>query len=115
MSTSEFERGRKEGRDEAEIAEHGRRLNAVNGNIAKFAAAVEHLTGEVRQIREQMNLEVARQKVAAEVLAAETERRRRELATEAMAGDRKFTRRERLFAGVISLAATLATIYISLH
>ena len=89
---TDFQRGLKEGRVDALLEEHTLRLNKINGSVERFAKSNEvlvkamrdmheKLDTKLRNIEEQMRLDAERVKVAADTLAAETERRREELAT----------------------------------
>ena len=88
---TDFQRGLKEGRVDALLEEHTLRLNKINGSVDRFAKSNESLAkamremhekldSKLRNIEEQMRLDAERVKVAADTLAAETERRREELA-----------------------------------
>lgn len=122
MSTDEFERGKKAGRIDALLAEHTAHLARINGSIDKSATANEHvagamreLAGEIRSLQEDGRIAIERVKVAAETLAAETEWRRKELATTAEKGDRSFSKRERIAAILVSLVVGAAGLYLKFH
>lgn len=89
-SLTDYERGREEGRVNALLDEHTQRLNKINGSVERHAKSVEALTrttnagfeklaGEIRTMQEEARLDRERVKVAAQTLAQETERRRKEL------------------------------------
>lgn len=122
MGESEFERGKKEGHVEAQLAEHSQHLSRINGSIDRFtdvtrdaAAATRELSSEIRTLQEEGRLAAERVRVAAATLATETERRRAELAETVSSGDRRFSKRERLAALLIALVAALAAVYIATH
>jgi hypothetical protein len=119
---SDFERGRKEARTDAILEEHSRHLATINGSIERAAAAMElvgrtnlNLASEIRTLQEDSRLDRERVKVAAEVLAKETERRREALVESVSTDDRKFSKRERLVGLAISLAAIIVTVYLATH
>lgn len=114
----DFERGQEKGRIDALLAEHTAHLARINGNIERFASAVESLTdamrdglaelaSDIRTLQENSRLVAERLKVTAETLATETERRRAELADQTSTGDRRFSRRT-VIVGILIAAGTLA-------
>ena len=129
---SDFDRGKKEGVTEALLAEHTARLDAMNGNIARFAAANETLSkwtrdgftkleSAVREIQEDMRSAALALKVTADTLATETERRREELAVTATAtessaqhADRAFSKREKVLSLIVAVVVPAAGIYFGL-
>jgi len=139
-SLTDFERGKREGRVDATLDDHGRHLSRINGNIAKFATVVETLNStmlekldtiahEILTLQEDGRSAALAVTVAAETLEADAERRRGELA-ETAAGlavtakaletsetkdDRAFSKRERLAALAVSTVGALFYIYIQTH
>ena len=137
---SPFDRGKREGRVDATLEDHGRHLSRINGNIARFATSVETLTAtmrgkldtiahEILTLQEEGRSAALAVKIAAETLESEAERRRAELeataaglavtaralaATETK-DDRSFSKRERLAALVVAIASTAAYIYFATH
>jgi hypothetical protein len=100
----------KEGRIDALLADHTAHLEQIYGMIEKaadanldVAEALRGLASDIRTLQEASRLSSERVKVAADTLAIETERRRKELAETDSQSDRRFSRREKL-AG---LGATL--------
>ena len=87
---SDYQRGLQEGARDALLEEHTARLNKINGSVERHAKSVEALTrnmvqgfeklaSEIRTMQEEARLDRERVRVAADTLAAETERRRKEL------------------------------------
>lgn len=87
---SDYQRGLAEGARDALLGEHTKRLNKINGSVERHAQSVEQLTrttqqgfeklaSEIRTMQEEARLDRERVRVAADTLAAETERRRKEL------------------------------------
>lgn len=112
MTASGEDRAREEGREAGRIdqilVQHTAHFATINGSVEKTAETLAELASEIRGLREDSRLDRERVKVAADTLATETERRREELEQSSTTGDRKFTRRERIAAGVLTL--TLAVI-----
>lgn len=111
---SEFERGLKEGRIDAMLAEHTAHLERINGSIERFASSNEGIASELRAVQEQLRLAAERVVVAANTLATETERRRAELADSASVTDRRFSKWDRL-AVLAFTAAGVALAYRTGH
>lgn len=87
---TDYQRGLQEGARDALLEEHTARLNKINGSVERHAKSNESLArtvqvgfdkvaSEIRTMQEEARLDRERVKVAAETLAAETERRRKEL------------------------------------
>ena len=130
-SRSEFDSGVKEGKIDAHLQEHDRRLDAINGNIAKFTTSVRELAttvrkgldglaSEIRTLQEEGRLAERERTSREQTLAKETERRREELALTATAlsaqestSDRKFSKRERLVALAVTVALGLISLYLA--
>lgn len=118
----DFARGKKEGQTDALLAEHSRHLATVNGSIERAAIANEavaeglrELASEIRTLQEDSRAAANAVTVAARTLAAETERRRAELADvaaheadTAAKADRKFSKREKVAGLVVSLGLGVA-------
>jgi DNA anti-recombination protein RmuC len=88
MTETDLERGRREGRIDSRLDAHDANFGRINGQIAKFVTAMgelgeefRKLSSEFRTMREELALDRIRVKTAAETLAQETERRRREAET----------------------------------
>ena len=136
---SDFDRGKKEGRTDALLAEHTARLDAINGSIEQSASAIEALTKTVRDwsaklsdairtLQEEGRLAEERVNVAAATLAADAARRRIELEATATGlattaatlaatqttNDRQWSRGQQLAMLVIAFAAVFVTVYFSL-
>ncbi|HEY8723458.1 MAG TPA: hypothetical protein VIL92_06315 [Gaiellaceae bacterium] len=138
--TDHFERGKREGRVDATLEAHGRHLTRINGNIERFATAIETLTTtmlarfdksdhEILTLQEDGRSAALAVTVAAETLETDAERRRGELA-ETAAGlavtakaletsetkdDRAFSKRERLAALAVSIVGAAVYIYVQTH
>lgn len=91
MAEPTYEQGLKEGRVDALLDEHTARLNKINGSVERHAKSVEQLAksvsvgfekvaSEIRTMQEEARIREATVKTAAETLATETERRRKQLA-----------------------------------
>jgi hypothetical protein len=118
LETPEYARGRVD----ATLESHEARLKKINGSIDGFvkmgtglAKDIRSLAEEIRTLQENGRISDARVVAAATALAAETEKRREELATTLANSDRKFSKRERIVALAIALAAVLVTLYFSLN
>ena len=111
----DFERGKREGRLDALVAEHTNHLGLINGSIERFAAGTEALAAEIRELRTDFRLQIAAADAAARALAAETERRRQALADADRSGDSRFSRRERLAGLVVAVAAVCVSVWLSVH
>lgn len=127
-------RGRKEGRDDAKLEEHGARLDRINGSIDATKEALtalkaevhrlggdterslikleddlsnklDHLASDIRTLNEGQRLRDERVIVAADVLKSETERRREELASAAEVTDRGARQNQAAFSKWQALAA----------
>ena len=73
---SEFERGV----TAAKLEEHARHLATINGSIERSAVAMEAVAKEVRDLSVDFKTQIKMAEAARVALAAETERRREELA-----------------------------------
>jgi septal ring factor EnvC (AmiA/AmiB activator) len=91
VADEDYERGKKEGRVDALLEEHTARLNKINGSVERHAKSVEtlakqvnlgfeKLASEIRTMQEEARIREAKVSTAAETLAVETERRRKQLA-----------------------------------
>jgi hypothetical protein len=96
--------GREHGRIDAELREVREHVKDINGSIERSIGAQRELADVVRALAEDARLREERVVAAAEALASETERRRRELADRTEAGDRGFSRRERILSAAVGLA-----------
>lgn len=106
MSTSEptdFERGHAAGYNAAEMDEFRRHFVSLNGSVAATAIAISELTSTVKEQGDAANHREDMVKTVAKALAAETERLRAALADKTATGDRRFTRRERVLAAIVSV------------
>jgi sirohydrochlorin ferrochelatase len=131
-----LERGRKEGRIDATLEQHGKAIARINGSIERFAKTNEQLTETVRQglaelsdglrrMQEQGRARDLATKVATETLAKETERLRRE--AEAQRVERASalevpvrtwslrSNKATVFYVFVALVAVLASIYFGTH
>lgn len=124
MSEAEFERGKREGVVDATLKDHGVHLSRINGNIDRFAlalealaerltAAVDRLSAEVRTLQEQGRSAALAVKVAADTLALETERRREELAASAAVTQGTWSlRANKVSVGVLIVAVVAVAVSI---
>lgn len=88
---------------------------AESAQVADLERRFESMATDIRTLQEERRLAEERLKVAADVLATETERRREALVDATGNEDRRFTRRERIFASAVSLLLLLATVYLAIH
>lgn len=122
---SDYQRGLAEGARDALLGEHTQRLNKINGSVERHAKSVEALTretrsgfeklaSEIRTMQEDARLDRERVKVAAQTLAAETERRREALADRGGTWSLRANK-----ATVVSVAAAVlfgvVSLYLALH
>ncbi len=101
---TEYERGEKAGRHKQILEDLVVHSREVNGSIANMKGALGELAGLIRAQGEEQRIRDERVEAARAALAAETERRRTELADTVATDDRKFTRREKLLTTAFSLA-----------
>lgn len=137
---SDFDRGKKEGRTDATLAEHTARLDGIEGSLTRFGSAIEalanamreglaKLSAEIGMLQEQGRSAALAVKVAADTLAADASRRRveleataKELAVKASAlaatettNDRSFSKRAKILGLVFTVVTGAASIYFGLH
>jgi len=124
VSGSEFERGVKEGKDDATLASNTARLDALNGSLAANVRALDALAvtmregfdavnGAIRILQEEGRAAVLALEVAAQTLAKETERRRAELEGSTATTDRTWSKRERLAALALTIILSLLGFYLA--
>lgn len=125
---SEFAKGVKEGRTDALLVEHSKHLGAINGSVAKTAAALTALKQEVhdgiaelasaiRTLEEQGRLAEERVETTRRTLATETERRKDalevtadELTLRERGADRKWSKWQQVAALAVAVSAVIVTI-----
>lgn len=134
--SSEYERGKKEGRVDALLDEHTARLNKINGSVERFSKSHDNLAksvsvgfekvaSEIRTLQEEARLREERVKVAATTLAAENERRRFEEAAQRTEHEAKMAEPVRawdirankatVLLGVLTVLMTVLSIYLASH
>lgn len=131
-----MERGKREGRIDALLEEHGLHLERINGSVADAAKELKHLADEVhllsqenqrslrkvdvdlktalrelasdiRTLKEDQKIRDTALTVAAEGIAKQTEERRGTLAAEAVAADRGSARQASVFTKRQQLATAV--------
>jgi len=121
---SDFDRGKREGRIDALLESHTKSIARLDIHIERQSESIEHLTKAVnkgmaalsdglRTMQEEGRARDLAVKVAAETLAAETERRREELASAGAAVAWQFTKRQGLAVILIAAAAVVVSILIA--
>jgi hypothetical protein len=111
---TDYQRGLQEGARDALIEEHTKRLNRINGSVERHAIAVEKLSGEIRELREEARRREEAVKVAASTLAEETERRRAALAEDSGRWS-LLANKSTFFTGGLAVFFAAATLYLSFH
>lgn len=116
--TDEFDRGVKEGRDDATLLAHAEHLSRINGHLERAAIASEQVAARLTELASEIRTLQEEGRIAtrtASALATETERRRADLADTAATDDRRFSRREKLGGLLFSGLVAAAGIYFRRH
>lgn len=119
---TDYQRGLQEGARDALLDEHTSRLNKINGSVERHAKSNEDLArtvrqgfdkvaSEIRTMQEEARLDRERVKVAADTLAAETERRRKELEDASSGTSGAWSLRANKATVISALVAVLAVAY----